>query len=245
MKEINIIIPTYNEKENILSLIENIKKFIPKAMVIIVDDTPKNDIGILINKNKISKVQYFHRKNSKGRGSAVLYGFKKKFRNNKNQIFIEMDADFSHSPKELIRNLKYFTKNNLDLLISSRYLKESRIINWPISRRIFSKLSNILANLILGINVSDYTNGFRIYSNKSIKIILNKCGNIGDGFIILSEILVALNVNNLKIGETHSKFVNRLRGESNVNIKLIFNSLYGLIKLFLIQKKYLVKKNEI
>ena len=68
MKEINIIIPTYNEKENILSLIENIKKFIPKAMIIIVDDTPKNDIGILIYKNKISKVQYFHRKNSKGRG---------------------------------------------------------------------------------------------------------------------------------------------------------------------------------
>ena len=112
-------------------------------------------------------------------------------------------------------------------------------------KKIFSKLSNILANLVLGINISDYTNGFRIYSNKSIKIILNKCGNIGDGFIILSEILVALNVNNLKIGEIHSKFVNRLRGESNVNITLIFSSLYGLLKLFLIQKKYLLKKNEI
>ena len=147
--------------------------------------------------------------------------------------------------RELIRNLRYFTKNNLDLLISSRYLKDSKIINWPLSRRIFSKLSNILANLVLGINISDYTNGFRIYSNKSIKIILNKCGNIGDGFIILSEILVALNVNNLKIGEIHSKFVNRLRGESNVNITLIFSSLYGLLKLFLIQKKYLLKKNEI
>jgi dolichol-phosphate mannosyltransferase len=156
-----------------------------------------------------------------------------------------MDADFSHSPKELIRNLNYFKKNKLDLLISSRYLKDSRIINWPLSRRIFSKLSNILAYLILRINVSDYTNGFRIYSNKSIKIILNKCGNIGDGFIILSEILLAININKLKIGEIHSKFVNRLRGESNVNIYLIFNSLYGLFKLFLIKKKYLMKKNEI
>ena len=83
-----------------------------------------------------------------------------------------MDADFSHSPTELIRNLKYFTKNNLDLLISSRYLKDNRIINWPLSRRVFSKLSNILANLVLRINISDYTNGFRIYSNKSIKVIL-------------------------------------------------------------------------
>jgi len=211
MKEINIIIPTYNEKENILSLIISIKKFIPKAIIIIVDDTPNNnDIGILIKKNKISRVLYFHRKNSKGRGSAVLYGLKFFFKNNVNQIFIEMDADFSHSPKELIRNLNYFKKNKLDLLISSRYLKDSSIINWPLSRRLFSKLSNILAYLILRINVSDYTNGFRIYSNKSIKIILNKCGNIGDGFIILSEILLAININKLKIGEIHSKLVNRL-----------------------------------
>lgn len=246
MKEINIIIPTYNEKENILSLIISIKKFIPKAIIIIVDDTPNNnDIGILIKKNKISRVLYFHRKNSKGRGSAVLYGLKFSFKNNVNQIFIEMDADFSHSPKELIRNLNYFKKNKLDLLISSRYLKDSSIINWPLSRRLFSKLSNILAYLILRINVSDYTNGFRIYSNKSIKIILNKCGNIGDGFIILSEILLAININKLKIGEIHSKFVNRLRGESSVNIYLIFNSLYGLFKLFFIKKRYLIKKNEI
>ena len=153
-----------------------------------------------------------------------------------------MDADFSHSPTELIRNLKYFTKNNLDLLISSRYLKDSRIINWPLSRRVFSKLSNILANLVLRINISDYTNGFRIYSNNSIKVILKKCGNIGDGFIILSEILLAIYINKLKIGEIHSKFVNRLRGESNVNIKLILNSLYGLLKLFLIKKRYLIKR---
>ena len=241
MKEINIIIPTYNEKENILSLIKNIKRFIPKALIVIVDDTPKNDIGILIKKNKISRVQYFHRKNSKGRGSAVLYGFKKKFKSNTNQIFIEMDADFSHSPKELIRNLNYFEKNKLDLLISSRYLKKSRIINWPLSRKLFSKLSNILANIILRINVSDYTNGFRIYSNKSIKIIIYKCGNIGDGFIILSEILLAVNFNKLKIGEIHTKFVNRLRGESNVNISLIFNSLFGLLKLFFTKKKYRFK----
>ena len=73
-----------------------------------------------------------------GRGSAVIAGFKAAYKKNYD-LFIEMDADFSHNPKELKRNIKYFNKNSLDMLISSRYLKESKIINWPISRQIFSK----------------------------------------------------------------------------------------------------------
>ena len=153
-----------------------------------------------------------------------------------------MDADFSHRPIELKKNIKLFKKKNYDLLISSRYLKNSKIINWPISRKIFSKLSNILAQLMLRVNVSDYTNGFRIYSSNAVNIILNKCGKIGDGFIILSEFLLALNINELRIGETNTIFVNRTRGESSVNFKLIVNSFVGLIKLFIIKKRYKIKK---
>ena len=149
-----------------------------------------------------------------------------------------MDADFSHRPKELKKNLDLFNSKKYDLLISSRYLKKSKILNWPITRKIFSKLSNILAQIILRVNVSDYTNGFRIYSSNAVNIILKKCGNIGDGFIILSEILLALKINNLRIGETHCVFINRVRGESNVNFNLIFNSLIGLFKLFIISSRY-------
>ncbi len=153
-----------------------------------------------------------------------------------------MDADFSHRPKELKKNLDLFKIRKYDLLISSRYLKKSKILNWPITRKIFSKLSNILAQIILRVNVSDYTNGFRIYSSNAVNIILKKCGNIGDGFIILSEILLALKINNLRIGETHSIFINRVRGESNVNFNLILNSLIGLIKLFIIRSRYKINK---
>ena len=153
-----------------------------------------------------------------------------------------MDADFSHRPSELKKNIKLFKKKNYDLLISSRYLKKSKIINWPISRKIFSKLSNILAQLVLKVNVSDYTNGFRIYSSNAVNIILKKCGKIGDGFIILSEFLLALNINKLRIGETNTIFVNRIRGESSVNFKLIVNSFVGLIKLFIIKKRYKINK---
>ena len=172
MKEISIIIPTFNEKENIHRLIKNIKKVVPKAYIVIVDDSIDDEIGKIIKKNKYLRVSYYHRKNAKGRGSAVLFGLRKNFSKDKKRIFIEMDADFSHRPIELKKNIELFKKKNYDLLISSRYLKKSKIINWPISRKIFSKLSNILAQLVLRVNVSDYTNGFRIYSSNAVNIIL-------------------------------------------------------------------------
>jgi dolichol-phosphate mannosyltransferase len=165
-----------------------------------------------------------------------LYGLKKALRLKKN-LFIEMDADLSHSPKELKRNIDYFIYNSLDLLISSRYLKGSKIINWPISRRIFSRASNLLARFLLDVPITDYTNGFRIYSRRAANIIIKKSGKIGDGFIILSEILLIINNQKFKIAEINSKFVNRVRGESSISIKLIIESFLGLIKLYFIKKK--------
>ena len=239
MSEINIIIPTYNEEDNIIYLIKDIFKYVPKSIITIVDDSKNNLILSLIKKENFKKkVNYFHRKNSRGRGSAVLFGFKKVIKNNVKQTFIEMDADFSHKPSELRKNIKKFNKNKNDLLIASRYLPKSKILNWSFSRRIFSKLSNILAKKILKINVSDYTNGFRIYSKEAINLIIKKCGKIGDGFIVLSEILLIIDLNNLKINEVSSTFINRKRGESSVNIKLIMQSLYGLIKLYFIRRDF-------
>ena len=149
-----------------------------------------------------------------------------------------MDADFSHKPEELKKNLKTFKINKLDLLVSSRYLSNSKIYNWSIQRRIFSLLANFLARVLLNVGVTDYTNGYRMYSKKALKIVVSKCGKIGDGFIVLSEILLQLKMNNLKISDTPSIFINRKRGESSVNFKLIIESLFGLIKLYVIKNKF-------
>ena len=135
----------------------------------------------------------------------------------------------SHDPNELIKNISYFKKNKLDLLVASRYLKKSRIINWPISRRIFSFLSNYLIGLLLNLPITDYTNGYRIYSKRAVKKTINNCGKIGDGFIILSEILLVLYISKYKINEVPSVLVNRVRGESSVNLKLIFFSIIKLL----------------
>jgi dolichol-phosphate mannosyltransferase len=233
MKNLIIIIPTYNEEKNILKLTNKILKFIPRCRILIIDDSKNSKIHKIYKKN--SRIKFFVRKNKKGRGSAVLFGLKKAMHNLNNEIFIEMDADFSHKPSELNRNINFFLNNNCDLLIASRYLPDSKINNWSIQRRIFSKLANLLAKFFLRIKVSDYTNGFRIYSRTAVKTIINDCGNIGDGFIVLSEILLKIHQSKLKIMEINSIFTNRVRGESTVNFSLILQSFFGLIKLFLIK----------
>ena len=147
-----------------------------------------------------------------------------------------MDADFSHDPKELREKLDFFKQEKLDMLIASRYRKNSQIINWSIFRRLFSLSSNFLAKLLLNIPCTDYTNGFRFYSRRAAQKVVENCGKIGGGFIVLSEILVVIHSNGFKIDELSTKFVNRKRGESSVSLKLIFSSLIGLIKLYFLKK---------
>ena len=233
---IGIVIPTYNEKENIFKLTKKLLRLYPNSRIFIIYDTNSYNLKkYFINKKKIN---YILRKNKKGRGSAVIDGFKEALKNKKIKVFVEMDADFSHKPEELKKNLKTFKINKLDLLVSSRYLSDSKIFNWSIQRRIFSLLANFLARVLLNVGVTDYTNGYRMYSKKALKIVVSKCGKIGDGFIVLSEILLQLKMNNLKISDTPSIFINRKRGESSVNFKLIIESLFGLIKLYVIKNKF-------
>ena len=237
---ISLIIPTYNEHENIVELINKIKNNLDiknfKFKIFIIDDSPKN---IILNylKNHTQNVDYIYRGKKLGRGSAVLEGIKYALKTKYTDIIIEMDADHSHDPAELNSKIEIFKKQKCDLLIASRYAKKSKIIGWPISRKILSFCSNILTKTLLKIPVSDYTNGYRFYSKSAAEHISRKCGNIGDGFIVLSEILLELHINNFKLDETDTNFRNRTKGLSSVNIRLIINSLIGLVKLYLIKKR--------
>ena len=236
MKSVGIIIPAYNEKENILKLVQSIRKKL-NCIIIIVDDSPNLETKKIIYKSGIKNLLIFNRGKKSGRGSAVLFGLKKILKIKKKiNCLIEMDADFSHDPSELNKNISFFYKNSLDLLICSRYLKNSKIINWPLSRKILSKLSNILAKLLIGAPVNDYTNGFRFYSRSAAQTIIKDCNHTGGGFIILSEIILVLWKKNFKVSEINTVFRNRIRGESSVSFKLILESLYGLFKLYLIKK---------
>ena len=232
--KISIIIPSYNEIDNIEKLLNSIVQINNDFKVFIIDDS--NDNAIANIANKFHQVNYLYRGKKLGRGSAVIEGMKKVLNEILADIIIEMDADFSHDPQELISNLNKFKKEKLDLLVSSRYKKDSQIINWSLRRRIFSKLSNKLARFLLKVPLSDYTNGYRIYSNRATKHVVLKCGKIGDGFIVLSEILVHLYYSGFKIDETSTIFRNRVRGVSSVTLSEVIKSLFGLYKIWKIKR---------
>lgn len=239
---IAIIIPAFKESDNIEKLIFSILKILKDPIIVIVDDSPNKEIQEKIK--NFNNIRYIYRGKKLGRGSAVIEGMKNLVNEKEIGKIIEMDADLSHDPSEINNNLKIFEKDNLDLLISSRYLKDSRIINWNLSRKIFSLLANRFAKFVLKIPITDYTNGFRIYSRNSIKHIVLNCGKIGGGFIILSEILVELYCNNFKVKEVPSVFRNRIRGESSVTLRLILNSFFGLLKIYKKKIKLINKINK-
>lgn len=232
-----IIIPAFNEYENINILLNEIYKNDFKDLIIIIIDDSDKSFEKNIQRQEDGTI-YLFRGKKLGRGSAVLYGIKYALDTyNDIDLFIEMDADMSHNPNELKKNLSFFNEKSLDLLISSRYKKKSKIINWPFKRKILSFLSNRLSKLVLNVPITDYTNGYRIYSNQAAKFVVQNCGKIGDGYIVLSEILIQLYYNRYKIDEVDTIFANRVRGTSNVTISEIFLSLIGLFKIWKVKKK--------
>ena len=226
-----IVLPSYNESNDITDLIEKISNLSENNYIVVIDDnSPDQTISIiekfLIDKNYKDKVHLIKRPNKLGRGSAVLDGLKWGYDNFDDiEIFIEMDCDFSHSPDEIHIGKKLV--KNFDLVIGSRY-PNGTVINWPKKRRIFSYFANQLIRILLNRSIYDYTNGFRFYSRKTIKYLLTKKIS-SSGFISLSEIIAILLKGNFTITSFPITFNNRIRGESNVNFKEIINALISIL----------------
>lgn len=236
MRKIGIVIPAYNESENLKNLSLDILKYTPDAQILIVDDSPDLKSVQIIQEMKHPQVNISKRNTKGGRGSAVIAGLNEMMTKDFEYI-IEMDADFSHPPSQIPELIDYVTNNKIDLLIASRYLPKSSILNWPISRRLFSKCANLLAKFLLRVPVSDYTNGYRVYSNKAANNIVETCGKLGTGFIALSEILVNVHYRGFKVSEVATVFTNRIRGESSLSMKEIWNALVGLNKIYKLKRE--------
>lgn len=237
MKEIiGVVIPAYKERENIRALIEDVLRYLPAARIALVDDSPDLATVRAVDELQGPSVSLIHRAEKGGRGSAVLDGLRLLLAQDCAR-FIEMDADFSHPPRQLPELLDVARERGLDLLIASRYLPESSIQNWPLSRRIFSRFSNLLARALLRIPVTDYTNGYRVYSRPAVEMVIATCGRLGTGFIALSEILVNLYYRGFRVGEVPTVFVNRARGESSLNSREISNALRGLARIYGLKKQ--------
>ena len=226
-----IIIPSYNEVKNIPILIKRINKELPGVFIFIVDDSDikeNNKLKLFIKKKK--KINLISRFKKEGRGSAVLLGFKNALRNKKIKYFFEMDSDLAHDPREFQRFINEIKVFPYDLIIGSRYKSGGKIINISKDRTILSRVINVSLYIWLGIKISDYTSGFRLYSRKAVEYIV-KSKIESKGFIALSEIAYKLSNAGFKISEVPITWNYRIYGKSNVNFKELFISLFYVIKI--------------
>lgn len=230
-ENITIVTPSYGEFKSIPALIKKIRKILPKAEIVIVDDSPKDEnlmLKTLLKKEKNVKV--ISRFKKLGRGSAVLAGFKEAFKNKTIEYFFEMDSDLAHDPKEIPRFLAEINKNNFDVVLGSRYIKGGKTINIVLSRIILSKIINLFLHLWLNIKLTDFTGGFRIYNRRAIEF-LSSIELKSKGFIMLSEIIFLLHKNDFKIGEVPITVSIKKDGKSNADVKEFADSLSFIIKM--------------
>jgi dolichol-phosphate mannosyltransferase len=233
---VGVIIPTYKEAENIARLVREVVRLLPGARIAVIDDSPDEETERAAKALGFRAVSVVARKRKGGRGSAVLEGMALLAQQGCDRM-VDMDADFSHPPEELPALLKEAEERKLDLLIASRYLPGSQIHNWPLSRRMLSKTANTLSRLLLSIPITDYTNAYRVYSQRAFRLALETCGQRSKGFITLSESLVNFYCRGLRIGERPTIWTNRVRGESSVDFVEIKNALAGLANIYRLKHK--------
>ena len=220
-----IIIPTYNENQNITILINKIRKLHSSIIldILIIDDGSPDGTAQSVEKlqNNDSKLYLINRKKKLGLGSAYCLGFKWAIENNFDFI-VQMDADLSHNPNDITRLLDKIDNN--DLVIGSRYKTGVNVVNWPLRRLILSYLANIYARVITGLKVYDLTSGFKCIKTDVLKNInIDKIKSEGYSFQI--EVNCLCHNQNYKISEVPIIFYDRTIGQSKMSKKIIFEAI--------------------
>jgi dolichol-phosphate mannosyltransferase len=234
-KSVAIILPVYNEELMLLEkLILQIASQIPEGYIFIVDDSSNaKERKATLQKQIAHTKQYVKilaRAKKMGRGDAVLAGFRQALKNKKVNFFIEMDSDFSHLPDDLSKFLEATNSKDTQVIIGSRYLAKSKIHNWPKKRIILSKIINKFLEYLLKLHVSDYTNGYRLYTRNAIEYLVKKRPK-EKGFILLSESAFILKKANFSLKEIPITFTDRKSGRSSVTSKDLLLCLIGAFRI--------------
>lgn len=226
-----VIIPTYNERENIENIIRKVFSLDGGYDILIIDDGSPDGTAAIVKRLQQEFPERLHmieRPGKLGLGTAYITGFKWSIDKGYDYTF-EMDADFSHNPEDLPR-LYQACKDGADLAIGSRYCDGISVINWPIGRIIMSYYASVYVRTILGMKVYDCTAGFKCYSNKVLRTIdLNKVEMKGYGFQI--EMKYTTYKLGFKITEVPIIFVNRKAGTSKMSGGIFGEAFWGVIKL--------------
>ncbi len=241
MQDAIVIIPTYNEIENIEAIIRAVFSQSKDIHLLIIDDNSPDLTGMKVKElqNEFQgKLFLISRKDKQGLGTAYIYGFKWCLARTYKYIF-EMDADFSHDPKDLIKLYDACMLNGADMSIGSRYVTGVNVVNWPMGRVLMSYLASKYVRVITGMKINDTTAGFVCYKRETLAALdLNKIKFIGYAFQI--EMKFKTYLKKFKITEVPVIFTDRTKGESKLSKGIISEAIFGVMsmKLRSIFKKY-------
>ncbi len=221
-----IVVPTYNEAENIERLLDAIHAHLPQAHVLVVDDGSPDGTGGLADARAgaDARVHVLHRTEKAGLGRAYLAGFDWALARDYTHVF-EMDADFSHEPAMLPVLLK--RAETADLVLGSRWVAGGGTVDWPLKRQLISKGGSLYARTVLGVDVRDLTGGFKCFNRKVLEgIDLPSVGAVGYGFQI--ELTWRALDAGFTVAEVPIRFADRVAGESKMSPK-IFAEAFTLV----------------
>ncbi|MGQ9538775.1 MAG: polyprenol monophosphomannose synthase [Candidatus Bathycorpusculaceae bacterium] len=230
--EVGVILPTYCEAQNIEKLINEIESLNMNVSILVIDDSSNDGTAEIVRKlqKRYNNILLFTRPQKLGLGTAITDGFKI-FMSlpNPPKYIVTMDADYSHNPKDIPR-LVSSLKQGFSLVIGSRYCKGGCIINWNPIRYAISKIANLIASLIVGERINDYTSGLRCYSTSLIRNIMR--GLHSQTYEIQIETIRQARIRKFKIGEIPITFINRKKGKSKLTlneVKQFFSYIFKTI----------------
>ncbi|MDX1943576.1 MAG: polyprenol monophosphomannose synthase [Saprospiraceae bacterium] len=232
MKDSLVIIPTYNEKENIARMVETVLSLERPFHILIVDDgSPDGTAQIVkeLQQTYPDSLFLIERSGKLGLGTAYITGFKWGLQRGY-EYFIEMDADFSHNPKDLPRLRAACSEQNADVVVGSRYVKGGKLENWPFDRIFLSYGASLYVRLITWMPVKDPTAGFVCYRRQVLETIdLDKIRFVGYAFQI--EMKYAARLLGFKIVEIPITFSDRVEGSSKMSKSIVREAIWGVLQM--------------
>jgi dolichol-phosphate mannosyltransferase len=230
-----MVIPTFNEVENLADVVARVRRCVPDVDVLVVDDASPDGTGALADRLAAEdrQVRVLHRSAKEGLGAAYAEAFRVALAEGYDLIG-EMDADGSHQPEQLPRLLSAVA--DADLVVGSRWVPGGSVVNWPWHRRALSRAGNLYTRLLLGIAVRDSTAGFRVFRRQTLeRIRLEEVQSLGYAFQV--ELVYRTLRAGLRVREVPIEFVERVRGDSKMTPEVARESLVRITRWGLVQRR--------
>ncbi len=235
-----VVVPTYNEEDNIREIIDAVLNVSDNLGILIVDDNSPDGTGDIAEElaEGNDRIHVLHREKKMGLGSAYIAGFKWALANTQVKYIFEMDADFSHNPEDILKFLDTIQDN--DLVVGSRYLKGITVVNWPLRRLILSCGANIYTRIITGLPLTDSTGGFKCFRREALQEMpLDKIRS--DGYSFQIEMNYMCWKKGFRIKEIPIIFTDRRVGVSKMSKKIVLEAVFLVWRLRFMRKSRLKK----